>query len=360
MLYKPGWSQSLERWSAFWEGGLADRPPLIAHISASSELEVGGNIASFESEAAHFDVHRNGPEIERAEQALLAHAELEDDTPPSLVAGGGVYFTGAVFGAPLRLTANMMACEPVIDDWSAAAAVRYETGNEWVQRALGLARQLVDRSEGRYAVIPGLLEGPSDICANLRSPTALAADLYEHPDQVRRLAETGAEAWEAHARSLFDIIPLVDGGSATQWSLWTPGRGASLQEDFCTVVSPRQFREFFLPLDRELAKLADIAWMHIHAGALHLVDEALTADEIRGIQIVYDGQVSPPLAETIPVMQRVQERGRCLIVRKYSPEDLEQILPHLSPERLALDVYFSSESEVRGWLRRLEAWEFAV
>ena len=360
MLQKPGWSQSLERWSAFWDGQLADRPPLIAHISTSTELEVGGNIASFESEIAHFDPDENQERLERAEQALLAHAELEDDTPPALVAGGGVYFTGAVFGAPLRLTANMMACEPVIDDWATAAAVRYDNGNEWVQRALGLARQLVRRSEGRYAVIPGLLEGPSDICANLRSPTALAADLYEHPEQVRRLAERGAEAWEAHAHSLFEIIPLIDGGSATQWSLWTPGRGVSLQEDFCTVISPRQFREFFLPLDRELATLADVAWMHIHAGALHLVDEVLTADEIRGVQIVYDGQVSPPLSETIPVMQRVQERGRGLIVRKYSPEDLEQILPHLSPERLALDVYFTSEAEVRQWLRRLEAWEFTA
>jgi uncharacterized protein (DUF2384 family) len=68
--------------------------------------------------------------------------------------------------------------------------------------------------------------------------------------------------------------------------------------------------------------------------------------------------VSPPLSVTLPVMQRVQERGRCLIVRKYSPEDLERILPHLSPRRLALDVYFSSASEARQWLRRLESWEF--
>jgi len=175
---------------------------------------------------------------------------------------------------------------------------------------------------------------------------------------VRRLAEIGAAGWQSHARSLFDIVPLVDGGSATQWSLWTPGRGAALQEDFCTVISPRQYREFFLPLDRELAKLADVAWMHLHAGAIHLVDEVLTADEIRGIQIVYDGEVSPPLSETVRVMQRVQERGRCLIVRKYSPADLEHILPHLSPRRLALDVHFTQASQIGQWLRRLESWEF--
>ncbi len=358
-MNKPCWSQSLERWSAFWNGRLADRPPVIAHIAADGELDVGGDIC-LDSEIAHFDPDQNGSMLERSERDLFAHTSLDDDTPPAIVAGGGVYYTGAVFDAPLRVTANMMACEPIIDDWDTDGAVRYDSGNAWVQRAQSLARQLVNRSGGRYAVIPGLLEGPSDICANLRSPTKLAADLYEHPDQVRRLAEIGAAAWEAHARALFDIIPLLDGGSTTQWSLWTPGRGAALQEDFCTVISPRQFREFFLPHDRELAKLADVTWMHIHAGSMHMVDEALTVDEIRGIQIVYDGLVSPPLSETIPVMQRVQERGRCLIVRKYTPEDLELILPHLSPRRLALDVYFASVSEAELWLRRLEAWEFVV
>ena len=357
MLNKPGWPQSLERWSAFWNGRLADRPPVIAHFSDTDELDVGPE-QTLEGEIAHFDAGRNGEQLERIEQSVLEHTAFEDDTPPAILAGGGVYYTGAVFGAPLRATARMMACEPIIDDWSATPSVRYDHSNEWVQRSLNLAHQLVDRSGGQYAVIPGLLEGPSDICANLRGPTRLASDLYEYPEQVQRLAATGAAAWEAHARSHFDIVPLLDGGSATQWSLWTPGRGAALQEDFCTIISPRQYREIFLPLDRELARVADVTWMHIHAGAIHLIEEVLSADEIQGIQIVYDGQVSPPLSTTIPLMQSVQASGRCLILRKYSPADLFHILPHLSPRRLAVDAYFTNPTEARDWLGRLERWEF--
>ena len=364
MLSKPGWAASLERWTAFWEGRLADRPPWIAHVSPTHELEVGSH--TLQSEIDVFDAARNEPLLARIERAVLDHADLGDDTPPALVAGGGVYFTGAVFGAPVRATADMVACEPILGDGDEADAVGYDPGNIWVQRALGLARQLVRRGAGggdtedRYTVIPGLLEGPGDIAANLRGPTRLGADLYERPGWVRRLAEIGAAGWEAHARALFDIVPLVDGGSATQWSLWTPGRGAALQEDFCTLISPRQYREFFLSLDRQLARVADITWMHIHAGALHLVDEVLAADEIQGIQIVYDGVVSPGLAETIPVLRRVQERGRCLILRKYSPADLLRILPHLSPRRLALDVYYTSPAEASTWPERLARWDFAA
>jgi hypothetical protein len=358
MLHKPGWDRSLARWRAFWNGELADRPPLIAHITPSGELDVGGT-PSLERTIAYYDPARNGPALERAEAALAEQATLEDDTPPALTSGGGVYFTGAVFGAPVRVTADMMTAEPILEDWGQAAGIGYDPQNVWITRALGLARQLVARSQGRYAVTPGLIEGPSDICASLRSPTRLASDLYEHPGEVRRLAEMGVGAWQQYTNTLYEIIPLYDGGTATQWNVWTPGRGAALQEDFCTLISPRQFREFFLPLDRQLAKVADIAWMHVHAGALHLVDELLTVDEIQGIQIVYDGVVSPPLSETIPVMQRVQRGGKCLIVRKYTPQDLAHILPHLSPRRLALDVYFTSPAQAREWMKRLERWEWA-
>jgi len=331
---------------------MLDRPPVIAHIAPARELDPGP-APSLESTLAYYDPARNGPILDRAERALLTQTELEDDTPPALVTGGGVYFTGAVFGAPVRVTANMMTSEPVLQDWDQAAGIRYDPGNEWIVRALGLARQLVARSQGRYAVTPGLLEGPSDICASLRSPTRLASDLYEAPAQVRRLARMGAGAWLAYTHALSKIVPLYDGGTVTQWSVWAPGRGAALQEDFCTLISPRQFRAFFLPLDRELARSVDVAWMHVHAGALHLVDELLTAAEIRGIQLVYDGLVSPPLSVTLPVMRRVQQSGKCLILRKYSPEDLERVLPHLSPRRLALDVYFATVSQANRWIRRL-------
>jgi len=46
MLQKPGWSRALERWSAFWNGGLEDRPPVIAHIAAGDELNVALPISS--------------------------------------------------------------------------------------------------------------------------------------------------------------------------------------------------------------------------------------------------------------------------------------------------------------------------
>jgi len=367
LLQKDGWEQSLARWRAFWGGEVADRPPVLIYQMASFSSDISPETATEISspntilarQLAYYDPTKNTALLEQAEQSLAARSQWPDDMPPALAAGGGVHFTGAIFGAPVRATANMLTSEPLIADWAQAEAIRYNPNNEWVRRALGLARQLVARSAGRYAVIPGLIEGPSDICAALRGITQLAGDLYEHPQAVMRLATKGAEAWLAFARDLFAIIPLYDGGTVTQWNLWAPGRAAALQEDFCTIVSPRQYREFFLPLDRELAQSVDLLWVHVHAGAIHLVDELLTVEEIRGIQIVNDGIASPPLQRVLSMMRRIQERGKCLIVRKYSPEELESILPYLSPRGLAIDTYCPTLTDAQSWLERLTQWPFA-
>lgn len=350
MLQKPGWERSLARWRAFWEGGLADRPPILAHIVASDALDPGPS-PSVQAVHDYYDPAVNGPLIEAAERAALDHAALvRDDLPPAITAGGGVWFTGAVFGAPLRITADMMTTTPILDDWAQAGALRLSLDDGWAQRALSLAEQLAARSGGRYAVTAGLLEGPSDICANLRGPTRLAADLYEHPAEARALARWAADAWRAFTAALWQRTPLYDGGTVTQWGLWAPGRAIALQEDFCTLISPRQFRELFLPLDRELAREADITWVHLHAGQVHLVDEVLSAPEILGVQIVHDGVASPPLGVMLAAMQRVQQRGKRLIIRKYSAPELAEILPRLSPHGLAIDTYFSSIEAANAWL----------
>lgn len=363
MFLKAGWEQSLARWRAFWEGRVEDRPPVLIHQMAgfasdiSGRMEVGPNTVLARN-LAFYDPAQNEALLEQMEKGLEARAEMPDDMAPSVVAGGGVHFAGASFGAPVQVTASMLTSEPIIRDWAQAEGLRFDLGNEWVQRALGLARQLVARSAGRYAVTVGLLEGPSDICAALRGITQLAEDIYTCPNDVRKLAEMAADAWVTYARAMHEIVPLYDEGTVTQWSIWTPGRGAAFQEDFCTVISPRTYREFFKERDRRLAREVDLFWVHVHAGEVHLVDELLTMDEVRGVQIVHDGDASPPLERVLPVMKRVQERGKCLIVRKYSPAELEGILPHLSPSGLAIDTYCPTVEAAQRWVKRLEAWPF--
>ena len=349
------WADSLRRWQAFWAGDLYDRPPVIAHPATGEELDVG-EPPSLERILARYDPARNGEILAHEERAALTRAVPGDDTPPALLSGGGVFFTGAVFGAPVRLTADVITCEPILANWADASQIDWDPDNPWVRRALALADQLVARSRGRYAITPGLLEGPSDICANLRGPTRLAEDLYASPRQVQSLARKGADGWLAYAQAMFERVPLFYGGTVTQWSVWTPGRGAALQEDFCTLVSPDTYRRFFGPLDRELAESVDTLWAHVHAGAVHLVEPLLEIEAVRGIQIVYDGVVSPPLERLLVGMQAVQRSGRCLILRKFTLDDLAAVLPHLVPQRLALDVYLSDGPRGRDWIAGLCDW----
>ena len=349
MFSKTGWERSLRRWQAFWAGDVADRPPILVAIVSGDALDTG-EPPSLEATLARFDPSRNETILQAAERSLERHAAIPDDTPPTLLAGGGVYFTGAVFGAPVRATADVITSTPILDDWDQLDSLRFDLGNVWAQRALHLAEQLADRGAGRYAVTPGLVEGPSDICAALRGITRLAGDLYQYPDEVARLADLGAQAWEAYTRAMHDIVPLYDGGTVTQWSMWAPGRAAALQEDFCTIISPASFRTFFAALDARLAATVDTAWIHVHAGAIHLVEPLLEIEALQAIQIVHDGAASPPFSRLIPTMQRVQAAKKGLILRKFNPAELSEILPALSLRGLAIDTYLPSEEAACRWL----------
>ena len=125
MFLKAGWEQSLARWRAFWEGRVEDRPPVLIHRMAafasdiSGSREVGPNTVLARN-LAFYDPAQNEALLEQMEKGLEARAEMPDDMAPSVVAGGGVHFAGATFGAPVQVTASMLTSEPIIHDWSQA------------------------------------------------------------------------------------------------------------------------------------------------------------------------------------------------------------------------------------------------
>ena len=77
-----------------------------------------------------------------------------------------------------------------------------------------------------------------------------------------------------------------------------------------------------------------------------MVDEFLTLDGLKGIQIVNDAPAGPSLKQLIPVLQKIQRR-HCLILRKYNIEELRSILPELSSAGLFVDTQCGSLKEAK-------------
>jgi hypothetical protein len=165
----------------------------------------------------------------------------------------------------------------------------------------------------------------------------LALALYEQPGEVESLFARCTRLWRQLVHAKLQILPTYGGGTATGWDYWVPGKGIALQEDFGQMISPTQFRNMILKYDRQLAEGLDCIWFHVHSGALHMAPEIASSGAFGGIQICNDYPAGPDIEEMLPTLQTIQERG-CLILRKFTLDQLDRVIGQLSPQGLAIDI----------------------
>lgn len=352
MVYKQGLKVSLERWRAFWRGEVADRPPVVVHFregaaEGASEDRQNPTVQDFE---AQFDPDWVIERTRAAETRFARRADFPDDTLPQVSAPSGLAVTGWLFGAQVEVLAGIPWVWPILERIADWRGLDFDAVRRRFDQILEIDRLLVDLSRGRYAVSAAVLDGPADMVVRLLGEQKLALALYEEPDEVEALFSALAGLWRELVQKKLRTVPLYGGGTATGWEYWVPGKGIALQEDFGQMVSPVQFRERILKHDRTLAEGMECLWFHVHSGAMHMAREIAHEIGARStfgaVQITNDYPAGPSVDEMLPTLQAIQEQG-CLILRKFTLDQLERAIGHLSPKGLAIDVqcYDSTATE---------------
>ncbi|MCX7012854.1 MAG: hypothetical protein NTW86_09905, partial [Candidatus Sumerlaeota bacterium] len=124
---------------------------------------------------------------------------------------------------------------------------RYDPDNPWLRRCKDLCRAAVERWDGRALVAMPSLSGALDNLSIFRPGEQLLLDLYDHPDEVKRLT------WEIHEIwwRCFDEINAVLQPRNPGYTAWTQIYSAEpyfmLQCDFSYMISPAMFDEFVKP-----------------------------------------------------------------------------------------------------------------
>jgi hypothetical protein len=271
----------------------------------------------------------------------------------------GPGYMGGVMGSPVWFDHGTTWSEHSLKDWKDLDLLRkltFDEGNPWVLKLLKAARVFAERSAGKCTVGVAMLTGPGDIMTALRGPGELCVDMFENPREFGDLAEIATGAYIRTAQIQFDTVPAYQGGYVDNYNIWTPGRSSYFANDFSNLVSPDQYREFFYPYDCRASAALEVSWLHVHSGGARLVPEFRKIPGLRGIQIVNDRPAGPPVGELLHIFKMIQEK-HCLLLRKYSREELEEVLPELSPEGLYVDTQADSEEEA---YRILEWWEKRV
>jgi 5-methyltetrahydrofolate--homocysteine methyltransferase len=259
----------------------------------------------------------------------------------------------AYLGGDLRFLDDATSwVEPFVEDLAEFTPC-FDPTNGWWRYMCGLVDALCERAPGRFLVGVPDLHGGGDALAAMRHPDRLALDLFDKPDEIKRVMPLLTDIY----RQVFDDystrIGRVQSGSTTWLPALSRGRYTALQNDFSGLISPAMFDEFFLDEVRQLALHMDNSLYHLDGpSALGNLPLLLGIDELDGIQWV-PGAGARPMSEWTDVCRTVLTAGKCLNIQAPAPE-VPFLLANLPHEGLFICTWCGSESEGRRLLALVE------
>jgi len=353
LLYKDDWDDAKERYRAWWAHEALGRCAMAAFAPRDDAPTTPPPARPATPEARWTDLDYIS--------ALNAHEHAR------MFYGGEAFpiwhlgYPGnkslAVFlGGPIRLDFETGWHDPILTGEEIEyEPLRLDENEPHFQFALRLLERAARESKGRSIPSTGAFGGSGDTLAALRGTQQLLVDLKERPDQVRAADRYLMELWCRVYDRFHGVIKEAAGGSAGWFALWSPGKFYAAQNDFSYMISPKDFREIFLPSVERQTEFLDHTVYHVDGrGAFVHVDALCELPRLQALQILPgDGQPSP--LHFMPVLKKVQAAGKNLHIT-IPPDEVETALAELSARGLFLELWCKTESQARALLKNAEKW----
>ncbi len=218
--------------------------------------------------------------------------------------------------------------------------------------------------------LPGMADylGPMDIAAGLLGPETLAVEMFDNPEAVRRLAGDAADFMAAVLDYELDLYRLagIPGGVTENFSVWLPGRGARLSEDFSALVGPGQFEDFFIEADTRACRNCDHVFMHVHSAAWRNIPGFLKTQPIGAIEFGNDPN-GPDLTTRLETARLIQSAGRALQFGSWEiplpSTDIERIMKTLDQRGLLVRFQLrpgEDATEHIAWVKGIHRWSIPI
>ena len=313
---KPDLDEVKQRWNAFWNDEVLDRP-MVCAAAPKDGGRSGINImgprywnpcnGNYEAQLDLLD-----------EWAETTH--FMGDLIPHFSPDHGPDQFGAWMGSELKFSPDNTEtnwAEPVLKDWESFLPVGLKEDNPVWQSVLKYSAMLKERGEGKYIVGMADLHSQMDAFSALRHPDAPCMDLYDEPELVHQGL--------AQARAMYQLIyeKLYEAGGMSKetgtigwFPMWCEGKTAAVQCDFSVFIGNDMWREFVLPGVEEEVNYLDRCFYHLDGKQqlIHL-DDLLALPNLDGVQWV-PGAGQPDMFERCwrDVLKKIREAGKKVIV----------------------------------------------
>ncbi len=354
MLYKPDWEAAQDRYRAWWAGEVLDRCAIAVTAPRADAPDQPPPPLPATPLARWTDLDYAAAWNEHLMRRTFYGGEA---FPLWSVGYPGHTAIPAFLGCPTRLDFHTGWWDPIVtgENVGPVLQLRIDPGGEWWQFTLRALERAVQESAGRCLPSIGAFGGCGDTLAALRGTDRLLYDVLDRPDEVVACERYLMQMWCEVYDHFYGIVRGVSGGSACWFGVWSPGKTYAAQNDFSYMISPRTFRELFLPVIEQQTQFLDHTVYHVDGVAAFAHVPALCElPRLQALQIL-PGAGKPSPLHYLDALRYVQRAGKGLHLT-LAVEEIEPALKALSPRGLFIATQCATEAEARDLLDRAPRW----
>jgi len=348
MLYKEDWDDVKHRLLAWWDCEVVDRA--VVQVTAPRDTPLP---APEPPEAGVAEARINPDLVVAQNEYRFARTWFGGEAFPFVFVNLGPGIASTYLGGNAIIDENTVWYPRSHESVEEIPDLEFDRSSHWWQITEAITRESAERGDGKWLTSITDIGGIADLIANLIGTDRLLFDLHEDPEGVRRARDRLTRHWVEVYQACHEVLRPYQEGTTPWLGIWSPGKTYSSQCDFCAMISPEMFREFFLPDLRAQYEFLDHGCYHLDGpDAICHVDALLELEDLRAVQWV-PGAGNPEPIEWIPLLRKIQEAGRALVLHVRA-EDVPRALRELRPEGLMMKTSCASEEEGRELVRYVE------
>ena len=370
MYYKDDWAAAKAHMEAFWAGEDIGRPmmavyaPRNAGCTVFPELQNGPWLGGLESikdgdQAAVEKWWRDPEENYKRAKFWFENTYFGGEAIPATYVNWGASAACAFYGAAPHFNRTSVWYEQVIEDWESWEWSFDEKTNQWWNNIREIIQYLNDRAEDEFFVGMPEFGNAADNLSLMRGMDNLAVDCLEDPEAVSNAIDFMESHWCNLHEKLYQLTLPVNGGGVLPWmSLWAPGRIDQIACDFSTALSPKLFKELFVPDIQKLGSWTEYGTYHLdgRTAMQNHLDTLLQIPEIKTIEFTPGIGSDPTLTEDyIPRYRKILDSGKRLYLLA-EPHEVEPLCRLLGSKNLFMSTWAESREEADALIENTYKW----
>ena len=294
--------------------------------------------------------------IDRIDYELSTMKFLGDAFPHFNMDCFGPGVMAAMIGARLDNSSGRVWFSPQEDRSISDIHFEFNPENKWYKRIKDIYAAAMEKWQGQVLMGMTDLGGNLDVVSTFRPSEKLLMDLYDHPEEVKRLTWEAHEVWHKVYDALHAVLQPVNPGY-TDWSLIYSDRPCYMQQsDFSYMISPKMFEEFVKPELAATSKKLARSFYHLDGvGQIPHLDSLLEIETLNGVQWI-PGDGKPDCANWPEIYQKINAAGKLIQIVNGGFEAIDAVVEQIGTPKgiqyLGAIYPITQEQEIRTQLSK--------